>query len=317
MVTSGPYYVKEYVSGPTGKLKLKLNPYSPIRQDASPDEATLLQYGSTDEQVAAYKDGNLSVFSAPAFTWLKRFREFDKLNGKIIEGHPNAIHFIVPNLLNQDGKDLKIRKSFAAFLQKTAHEHLKSKRSSDRLIIECQMIPIGYSGHLDDVSLPKPEISTLKGKKLRIHAHKHWVENPAFFDDLVESARANHFQIEVHYVNYSQTSPEDTEHFGKVMIFKGNQKDSLGSWSFLFSEGRGALRHSRNNFQTQLEQAAKETHPIARTEIIQRIHRRVLEEALAIPVFAERSRTYHKPELDLSAWNPYDMRLRIYDIRVK
>jgi MarR-like DNA-binding transcriptional regulator SgrR of sgrS sRNA len=306
-VTAGAYSVVSYK--PKQELILKLNPEHPFSTPHSPRTVRLFRVPTLEEQVEALKTGKMSLYSAAAFTWQKRFREFDKVGVKILEGFPNTIHFLVPNLEHPEAKAAENRSAFANLVQKTARE-----TNSDRLTPETQMLPQGYAGRLEKT--PMRSKSALKpGTRLDLEVWAEWKEHPEFFDRLVTNAKDLGLDLRVHYSGGKEKIPQGIIPFAKTSAFKGNQKDALGSWSFLFNETNGDLKRSLPQFASKLTQSIQASTPVEREQALASIHTDVLAGNLAIPTFAERSRTYHQSNIDLSAWNIYDTRLRLYEVR--
>jgi MarR-like DNA-binding transcriptional regulator SgrR of sgrS sRNA len=307
-VTAGPYTVASYT--PKQELILKLNPNHPFAKPESPKTVRLYKLSSLEEQIDSLKSGKTSLYSGGALTWQKRFREFDKTGVKVLEGFANSIHFLVPNLKHPDAKKPEIRAAFAALVQKTAAEI-----TSDRLIPETQMIPHGFSGRLERTPT-RTQALFKPGARIDLEVWSEWKEHPEFFDRLVKNSKELGVELRVHYLGYSEKMPTDIIPFARTSVFKGNQKDSLGSWSFLFDEKNGDLKHSLPQMKEKLESAAQTTSPLERERALSAIHLEVLRDYLAIPTFAERSRTYHQKNIDLSSWNIYDTRLRFYEVKV-
>ena len=306
--TSGAYSVVSY--NPMQELTLKLNPGHPFATPNSPKTVRLVRIKTLEEQTESLKAKKISLYSASAFTWQKRFREFDKTGTKVLEGFPNSIHFFVPNLNHPDAKDPETRAAFSALVQKTAKEI-----RSDRLAAESQMLPHGYSGRLEKA----PSLNHAKfkpGMQIDLEVWAEWKEHPEFLERLVKNGENIGIRVRIHYSSSTEKVPEGTIPFAKTSVFKGNQKDSLGSWSFLFDEKNGELKRSFSQFKDRLSAAIQATSPIEREKALATIHFEVLNENLAIPTFSERSRTYYQENIDLSSWNIYDTRLRFYEVKL-
>src|SRR5690606_23548611 len=110
-------------------------------------------------------------------------------------------------------------------------------------------------------------------------------------------------------------SEEGENVFASVASFLGNQRDPLSSWRFLYGE-QGPL-HPFYFEVSQLFEEIMKSKGLRRRDLLLELHRKTLEEAYAVPFVAERDAMLASHRVDLSDLNPFDMRLRFFEMKWK
>ncbi|MBI4925720.1 MAG: hypothetical protein HY843_07330, partial [Bdellovibrio sp.] len=99
--------------------------------------------------------------------------------------------------------------------------------------------------------------------------------------------------------------------------FKGNQKDAAGSWNFIFSDKGNILSPVKNKFIKEFNTISRAKTEEEKNIALIKLHEKVLQGAYLVPFMVGKSKVFASKRIDLSLWNPFDMRLRFYDIRWK
>lgn len=303
-ITSGPYTVEGYDSD-AGRLILSANRFSPLIQADSPRRIELIRTRSGEKRDFKSDGFNLVAVSFPAFQ--DASQSLVKMAPKVARGVPATIFFF--EFCGPENGT--IRREFSFIIQKA----FKSVNLSAPASHEDQLIPLGYAGRLASYSQKKQKIQQLMGKTLKINLH------PAFRErgDILEKMKATGEKHGVHFefvFSPLGEEPKGAGLFAKLYLFRGNQKDALGSWSFLFSEN-GPLGLFRKEVEQIIQQAGTAASEDEREQILGKLHRRALDEAYAVPFMIEPLQLAVSEDVDLSNFNPYDMRYRFYDIRWK
>ena len=145
----------------------------------------------------------------------------------------------------------------------------------------------------------------LQGQPLQIELREKL--KSSFPDLLFAEARKHNIELKIVY------TPHTAHTFAAFANFVGNQRDPLSSWRFLYGEG-GPL----HRFYPQVEklfEAISSARADHRKERLLELHRLTLEQTYAAPFMAEYVAILSSQRVDLSALNPFDMRLRFFEMR--
>ena len=306
-VTSGPYYWDS--SAELGEdILLRRNPHymhldlaSPVTVQLSlPNKRTipeLLGKGQLDLAIASYP---------PIASWISEAYE----KAKVVRGAPTSIYFLAFNKDHPLHKDLQTRLVLANW----ARTAIKSMELPGSLRPEQQLIPPGYPGRLQtDPAVDQPVAKPyLINEPLKIDlsaAFKDAVDIVSTFEDV---ARQKRIPIELTFEPYSPGAAPGS--FAYLDIFIGNQKDPIGSWSFLF-KGPNAYLGPFDDAFFEVESSLKDK--ALREEAMLNLHQTVIANAYAIPLFIDGPTVFTSDRLDISKWNRFDMRHRYYDARIQ
>lgn len=306
-VTSGAYSVSK-VEWANKIIALTLNSNCPIANSESPKFAELFSLHKFEEIGSLFKTTRADLFPMPTPSFDPIYRTVEKNAFANIKGASTLISFFQFNKSNSLTKSLKIRKEFRTIVQQA----FRGKKFGNANFEE-QLIPDGYAGRLESLNLPATQITELRGRTLKISLFNGYKSLPEFTEIL--KAEALKYEVGLEFT-YGNNNPEDSETFTSLYVFKGNQKEAIGSFSFLFSEN-GPLGLFRSSEEAELNRITSIVDSNERESAVRAFHKRAIENAYAVPVTIEPSQILVSQHVDLSRWNPFDMRLRIYDVRIK
>jgi len=309
-VTSGPYTV--IGSNPESRtLDLAAVAGHPLLKQNSPRKIHLFGVKNLDDIAGAFLDYPVDVYLRPTPSARSIFRNAEKNAQQMLKGHATSITFFGfcgadPMAHNQEARSIFAKIVATAF---------KKISGTQKFTQENQMVPEGYVGRLADVPryLPEADVKHVTFKPSAtvnlnlIQAFKEW---PDLIPEL-DSAAAQ-FGWKFSYKWNAMTGealPDGC--FASVNVFKGNQKDPLGSWSFLFSE-KGALAPFRAGIKGEIDAAGSESDVARRDQHLKNVHLEVLKNHWAVPVLVDGNAILASNRVDLSQLNPFDMRLRYY-----
>ncbi len=312
-ITSGPYSVGDY--RPAERfLKLRANPHSPLLAKAAPRTVVLRDVVDYAQLGSAFTTMGADIYPLPVLYFANRYAAIREAAPAKKVGRSTLLYFFQMNARNPATQILDSRRLLAALIA----EAFRNFRLGEDFAYYDQLVPFGYRG-----SLRKYEAPVLK----RPHASfkkTHFVLNfPAAFRDLSSPLERLRVLAKKHGVSfeYRFTAFDDVEagadEFARISPFKGNQKDPVGSWSFLFSDKTGALSPFREKGLPLLNEALIAASDREKSEALSRLHRYVLDNALLIPVLIQREQVLASQRVNLDRWNPFDLRLRFYEIAWK
>lgn len=308
-ITSGAYRVEKY--DPFLKyLILSKNPYCPLSDEKAPDSIELFSVKPLSDLSKVFSEIPADLFSLSAHTYLSVFRQLEEKDVEVSMGIPNNIHLFEINLKNSSASNLSNREEFASIVR----EALGKESLDDRLSYYDQLVPWGYAGYLEDLHIINEKQNRLVGKELYVKLNNNLKEIKPIFDKIGEYGKSRNVNIKF---DFSDDDNPKIDYFARYNTFKGNQKDALGTWSFLFSDSAGPFKKFFKEFRKYFDQSVSASTEIERDNFLKELHRKVLEKAIAIPFLVERSRVIHNPKLDISRWNMFDTRMRLYDLRWK
>lgn len=306
-VTSGAYFVSEYAPEKK-KLCLEANPYSPLVEQGSPRRVCLVDGG--DMTAASLKSLGINLFQISSLSFKKEYQEIIEKAGSVKQGEFDSISFFMFNPAHDLSGNIQARREFGYIVQ----EALKGLKPDAYLAYDNQMVPPGYSGRLNSYPERKVAVEVLRGKTLSIDWHPAYNEMGEMLKRLKDVAAKEGVTLNFTFNAFTPAEGQGKP-FGLFRIFKGNQKECLGSWTFLFTKDHGHLRAYRDEVAGLLDEAAKTASDAERLNVLLRLHRKVLDNAYAIPFLIQRGYVVGTNDVDLSKFNSFDMRLRFYDVR--
>ncbi len=223
---------------------------------------------------------------------------------KTIRSKAAYIYYFSFNAKHSAIVDKQKRKALARFMYEAFHEF----KYKDILTSNHQMIPNEYVGHLDVDPTFKTPLQSLQKEELILELNEYLT---TVLPEVFETCAKKH-KINLKLLFKSEPTQTPFAIFGN---FLGNQKDPLSSWQYLYGEG-GPLHFFYPEVKDLFEQiisAEGET----RNQLLLDLHRKTLEEAYVVPFLAEYDAILASDRVDLSNINPYDMRLRFFEMKWK
>jgi hypothetical protein len=307
-VTSGPYYVEQHCLEER-KISLKVNPFSKLIHERSPKEIELFGLESLSQFGELFRDIETDLAVAPVPPLIPALTVVRKNAPRSTKGYETSIYFLVVDSNHPLGQDVAARREFACLASKAFRLDPPYP-----LVAETQLVPKEYAGRLSGLlDLIQLEPNVLRGKSIVVGFHPFFGQGSSL--QRMSSAQSVFRKCGVD-LKFEYHSPLgqgfERKLFADLFIFRGNQNDMLGSWSFLISRG-GPLWGYRNELLPMLERAGQVsgTH---RSWLLEDLHRKVLGNGIAVPLFAAAPEVFHSERVELSNWNPFDFRLRMYDI---
>lgn len=307
-VTSGFYSVSKYDKG-TG-ITLVANSNHPQFSADAPTTVRLYQ-PALKEWSFKEEQADLWAVPTPSFSAIARKRRSEAPEVK--EGLPTAIYYFEFNPKHPLGISLSARAAFKSLVQEYFSKsvpHLEEAR------FENQLIAPGYPSRLEEFSTSpasREGINELRRRPLSLSLYYFAKELPWMSDQFAAFLEQAGVKADLSFERYRSPDPKDW--FARASIFSGNQKDSIGTWSFLFSDKISPLGAFRDLVKSDLENATGTPAEAERETLLQRIHRTTLQQALVVPFLLEKRYAIHSNRINLSRWNPFDMRMRLYDVR--
>ena len=305
-VTSGAYSVVQY-SPAALELDLKINPKSVTANAKSPKSIHLFYPKDKAELTGAFKDYHVDLYYQPAQPYRKMVKTVRKQAKQIYSGHPNTISFFAFNQKHE----LTVSEAARQTFKKIASEAFRSFTWDDSVQYEEQLIPPGYAGRISHYAPPATTAEGLSGKTILIVVSHGFREIPDAILSLKSAAKMHGAEIEI---AYSDEVVAATKPFATLKSFKGNQVDPAGSWNFLFNGDDAELGMFRNNILDQLNSVTIVNNESQRNEALEALHRQVLDHAYAVPVMLEANAIFASDRVALNNINPFDLRLRFYDV---
>ncbi len=311
-ITSGRYSVSHFdVEKQT--LELRVNTYHPKYETNSPNAVELFQPKETNWSLAK-ENADLWLVPTPSFS--EEFRRRVTSAPARIEGPPTVIYYFEFNLNHRLGKSTEARVEFASAI----HEFFdKAVPKMPEATPDRQFAAPGYPSRLQNSAVqeiePKAPISILSGETISISMYYFGEEYTWLSTEFASFLRNRGVNATLSYNRYKKNEPQDW--FARASMFSGNQRDSVGSWSFLLSNPDIDVGRKYPDLTADLKKASETSVASERESILQRIHSRFIERALVVPFLLERRYAIHSERISLEHWNEFDLRSRFYDITWK
>ena len=154
---------------------------------------------------------------------------------------------------------------------------------------------------------------TLRAQSITVDLDPAFAEVPTVTDRLREVAAQHGVMLSLRLQNHLPTHGKEVA-FAQFQTFKGNQKDAIGSWNFLFSPDHGPLAMFAGEVRALMVAAGAEQDEQKREALLQALHQQVLDEAYGVPFWMEAPAILASDRIGLSKINRFDLRLRFYDV---
>ncbi len=306
-VTSGPYFVSKYITD-AKTLELTANSFSPLASAESPGKVLLfdLPESSTSE---LFKTIDADIYSIAVLPFSKERKDLIARAPSHTFGQPTLIYYWEFNPENPLTKDLSARKELASL---TA-EVFKSFSVGKDVAYYSQLVSKGYSGVLDSFEVKGTDTNRLQGQEILLRFRPPFKYLTTEIEELKAAAVKRGIKLVVAFDAFTPEEKADTREFARLQGFKGNQKDSVGSWSFLFS-GKGALSPFKEPSEKYLNEVLDSVADAQKSQALLKLHRFVLENAFVVPFLVQTEHIMTSKRINLTRWNPFDLRLRFYDV---
>jgi ABC-type oligopeptide transport system substrate-binding subunit len=305
-VTSGAYSVGRY-DPKALELELRINPTSVTANDKAPKSIHLFFPKDKSLLVGAFKDYPVDLYYQPAQPYRNVVKTIRKQAPQIYSGHPNTISFFSFNSKHPLAHHETARQAF----RKIVTDALKDFPWDETIQPEEQMIPPGYAGRISHYESQASAGDGLAGQTILIVVSHGFRELPQSINRLKVLAKSYGVILEI---AYSDEVVDESKIFATLKSFKGNQVDPAGSWNFLFNGDDAELGQFRGNVLSLLNAVTVLNEPHLRNEALDTLHRQVLEHAYAVPVMLESNAILASNRVTLNNINPFDLRLRFYDV---
>jgi len=311
-VTSGPYSMAAFDLNQR-QMVLSKNTYyaghaGPATNGLPPDKVEL--FWPADGNIRElFTSHHADLFAPSAFTFKPEFSDLDRTAPRRHLGHATGNFLFGLDKRDSNAANPLVRNAFAAVVRlyfRGVQSLPKAWKYDD------QVIPFGFAGRLEHFTPLPTDLTVLKGRKLTIIMYEALSALQEIFDGLALEARKHGAEISFKYAKV----PFEEVSFARVIGFKGNQRDPVGSWSFLFSGSKNPISTFRSDYESDFAHLTSTTNEAFETSLA-RFHKKVLDDAVIVPFVLEETPVYTSARVDLSAWNQFDMRLRFYDIRIK
>ncbi len=291
-VTSGPYYVQ---SRTREVVHLQANEYfNPHVEIAS------VVMRSQNPPIGEY-----DVLSRPSAAFRKEIMELTANAPAVYMGYPMLICYFYFPPADARSRDIETRRAFRWLV----HQAFANFNAPGVITKQRQFVATGYPGRLpedpvDDVSV---DIERLKGQALQIRLVEK--VSGTFPELLLAEAKKHEIELVFNY------TPDESKTFAAYRCFMANQRDPLSSFRFLYGEGGALYRFYPQvaPFFAEISSASDER----RKQLLIDLHRFTLDQVYATPFFAEHAAILHSNRIDLSAINPFDMRVRFFEMKWK
>ena len=305
-VTSGPYSVKAY-DYPGEKLELQLNRNCPLARDYSPSAVTLFFPVNPNDVKEVFKKVPVDLYDISVFSFRHTLEDLIRNADEKIRAIPNVIYYFNfnPNFEHRIAEADRI--AFASILQSAPMD------LPPPLLRATQMIPVGYAGRLKEWAFESTKSKSFSHRGIKLLFPKEFKDSPEIFLRIKEAFKAANTEVEAVFTDGATL---DSSVFAQIRIFKGNQRDSVGNWAFLFSPEKGPLTHFRPEVVDYFDKIVGAQTEMARERLIHDLHSKVLRHALAVPFAFEAPMVLHSRRVDLSHWNLFDLRARYYEVIV-
>ena len=310
-VSSGPYSVESYDQA-SQALVLRLNPLSPLAAPSSPSRIRLFWIKDRDAVLRAFSDQEADIYYQGTLGFRERAKTLRASAPQVYQGFPTSLCFFYFNATHPLAGDRRARREFAMIVQTALHD---LKISSD-ISFDNQFVPSDYAGRLPSRPIAQIPVEALRGQSISINLDPAFAEAPAVTDRLRDVAAHHGIKLSFTFENTLAAKGDDGE-FALFQTFKGNQKDAIGSWNFLFSQDHGPLAMFAKDVHLLMTEAEGERDDRRRETILKALHQQVLDEAYGVPFWMEAPAILASNRVGLSNVNRFDLRLRFYDVAWK
>ncbi|MBP6217725.1 MAG: hypothetical protein KA436_03980 [Oligoflexales bacterium] len=301
-VSSGHFFV-EKMSSEKNVLTLKANPYLPVERKPEV-QSVELRDGSTQEGTLSLL--GYDMMKRPPYSFQEKIKKLEDQAKKIWLGHAITIYYFYFGKDHLLTKDLKSRQEFS-HLVALAYRSLTKTPS---LFYEEQIVPEGFSGRLKSFSRHLEPIENLRGKTLKLVFDSRLSGSDFLTTPLLEVGRQHGVQFEI---EFSSDKNVLNQAFAVMTNFVGNQKSPLGSWSFLYSE-QGSVGYFREEAQSFLQAVIKSSKEDRFSRLMD-LHKFSLDQTFLVPFMCEQHAILASERVDLSALNPFDQRMRFFEVK--
>jgi MarR-like DNA-binding transcriptional regulator SgrR of sgrS sRNA len=299
-IGSGPYVVERFFPGKS--LTLRRNPNFPGSAEA-PEHVELINV-PWETRPKMFEEQKVDFYRMIGPHFARSNQPILAAAPKTYRGYPTCIYYLAFKPGYAPARSVAIRREIARIV--------KSSLSGIRLpelTSESQMVPNGFAGRLPKFGLPdRPAGPVTLPRSLTIGLEPAYRSAPQVADTLIRQFKRKGVAVEISYRG-DKTSDLN------LCDFVGNQRDALGSWRFLLSPRQGDLRAALPVVHGLITQAVSAEDPKTRDSLLRQIHRTVLADAYAIPLFIEPNVFLHSRRINLTRINRFDMRMRFYDVR--
>ena len=304
-VVSGAFFVESF--DPGKRLLLRRNSHY-AGSSNGPDKVEFVNY--TMDTIGDFFDKtDIDLLKIPTPAFRAPNQKILSHAPQVLKGYPTWIYYLHFNPSRPLGRDAELRRSLAALLDDALKGDLPPGLTRER-----QLVPKGYSGHLDAApSLPAPKPGLLRGRHIKINLLPSFGEAKALKEALAAAFTKAGATLELG----ENWGFEENDADAQLSQFSGNQRDAMGSWQFMFSPDHGDLAAYRPQVEGFFEQISGAENTESREAALRLLHARVLKEAYAVPLFIEADSMVASKRVDLSRLNPFDMRLRFYEVQWK
>ncbi len=294
-VSSGPYFVKSYNDK---EVFLEANPY--FVEEVDIRKVHIKKPNRNDSEIDFRKRPIYAIDDL-----VERISNQYKVK-KI--GQPTIVYFFYFNPENRNSRDSQKRKAFARYIR----ESFANFKFKDVLIENHQVVAPGCEGRLQvEPIFDSITYEVLHKERLILQLNEYMV---TVFPEIFERT-AQKKNLDLKLIFESPAEEKASSVFAIFDNFSANQRDPLSSWRFLYGEG-GPLHifypEVEGLFQT-IASAGEER----RKELLLELHRKSLEEAYIVPFVAEYDVILASERIDLSRINPFDMRMRFFELEWK
>jgi len=305
-VTSGAYSVVRYDPRAL-ELHMKINPTSVTANEKAAKSVHLFYPKDKTKLIGAFKDYPVDLYYQPAQPYRNVVKTIRKQAPQVYSGHPNTISFFAFNRKHPLSKQESARQAF----KKIVTDALIDFPWDESIQPEDQMIPPGYAGRISHYKSDTSADDGLSGKTILIVVSHGFRELPDSINRLKSVAKSSGVDLEI---AYSDNVVDESKPFATLKSFKGNQVDPAGSWNFLFSGDDAELGQFRGDVMSLLNAVTVVNEPHLRNEALETLHRQALDHAYAVPVMLEANAILASNRVTLNNINPFDLRLRFYDV---
>jgi ABC-type transport system substrate-binding protein len=304
-VTSGPFYVEEDARAQS-RIKLRANPHSALKRENSPQRVELFGLREGEKPAEIFRSIETDIFFAHIYPFLSLFAEIEKNEPNVVFSQPTSAYFFEFNWDHPLSKNSSIRKEFASFIA-----HALQRIENANLQVDYQFLPIGFSGRLKDYEPEGFIPNHLKHEKVKVRIDPQLRQIMRFEEALQEAV--DEFSLKANFIFDLGANVKETL-FADFKIFKGNQKDPIGSWAFLSLHEDAPLSPFKDRISRVIADAMSTQDEDEKSDLLESLHRKTLEEAWVVPFGFAKYRTFHSDRVTLRNWNPFDLRHRFYDV---
>lgn len=311
-ITSGPYFL-DFQDFDTKKLILKSNVFLESFFPGRPQRVEVIEapFEIMDNNPNYDDMKNIDLVTLGVYAHQKPIRWSLNKNYLYKVFPSSLVYFFGFNPDNLKAVDNKLRYCLA---QAVKEFQVILPEYPSYMSKETQMLPVGYSGRvrnaesIDGFNIDC-ETSISTNDNIVVVSKKFSLSPLYSFMAQV----LNKYGFKIKTADTLETS-DGPMPLAIIRAFKGNQKDALSSWSFLLQYRPYGLSLFSDNLKSKYDQIVATEKSEKREILLEDFHREVLENNFLIPLFKEATVYIHKSHLSLENWNPFDSRVRFYEI---